>query len=242
MAQYINGEFYRLIHKKSLYIYFGAVAVIYFIVAYIRSGGFTPDSVISDAISFFNLLPALAGGVVFAAVYTDDLNSKNLISLVGFGLSKAKIAVSKLILMILICAAVFGLAPAFHCGVYGLFGFAAAAGDWAVVYAIALKFYLMAVAFAALSGVAVYGAQRATFAVVLFILLAFNIISGLLAAVLNSFAPGLIKFFISGISDRIIAGAAGGGFMIAPVIEYIIYVAAATALSIFIFYKKEMEF
>jgi len=247
MLKYLRGELYRLLHKKSLYIYFGALALGYFLVAFIRSGGFGEQSVLGDAANLFTFLPALAGGFLFAAVYTDDLNAKSLATLVGFGMGKTKIVLAKLCLMTLLSAAAFGLVPLFHCGVYSMLGCAPGAGDWAMLYALALKFLLSTLAFAVLSGVMVYGTQRVTFAVVLYILLAFNVVSGLAAAVLNldfvtSFAPNLSSHLMSGISDRIFIALTGGSSMIRPAVEYVIYVVIAAALSIVVFHKKEMEF
>jgi len=242
MLRYIRGEIYRIIHKKSMYIFFAAVAVGYFLITYIRSGGFTAESIVDEAISLFNFLPVLAGGFLFAAIYTDDLNSKNLISLVGFGLSKTKIVIAKLILIALFSAVVFGFIPVFHCAVFRLLGWTATAGIWTTVYAVSLKFFLMTVAFSVLSGIVVYGLQRTTFAIVTYILLAFNIVSGLIATGLRTFAPSLTEHLMSGISDRIMAGVVGGGPLTLPVIEYVVYVVIAAAISVAVFYKKEMEF
>jgi len=247
MLKYMRGELYRLLHKKSLYIYFGALALGYFLVAFIRSGGFGEGSIAGDAANFFMYLPVLAGGYLFAALYTDDLGAKSLAVLVGFGIGKTKIVLAKLCLMALLGAAAFGLAPLFHCGVYAALGCAPGPGDWAMVYALALKFLLSTLAFAVLSGVIVYGTQRVTFAGVLYILLAFNVVSGLASAALNldfvsSLAPNLSSHLMSGISDRIFIALTGGGSMIRPAVEYIIYVAIAAALSIIAFRKKEMEF
>jgi len=242
MIKYLGGEIYRLIHKRSIYLYFAALILGHVLIAYIRSGGFYEGSVVNDAISLFNFMPPLAGGFLFAAVYTDDLNSKNLISLVGFGLSKTKIVISKFILMAVLCAIAFALAPLLHCSVYALLGWPAGANEWAIIYAASLKFLLMTVAFAVLSGIAVYGLQRATFAIVLYILLAFGVVSGLLSAAVKPFAPGIANYLMPGISDRIMAGVIGGGPLFLPVIEYVVYVAAAAALSALAFNKKEMEF
>ena len=242
MLKYINGEIYRLLHKRSMYIYFPAMAVGYVLLAYIRSGGFTESSIVNDAINLFNFLPILAGGFLFSAVYTDDLNSKNLISLVGFGLSKTKIVFSKLFLMTLFGTVVFGLTPVLHCGFYGFLGWPADAGTWATVYLIALKFLLTTIAFSALAGIVVYGLLRTTFSIVLYILLAFGVISGLLTTALNTFAPGLIVFLMPNISNGITVGLMGGGPVALPVFQYVVYVAAAAVLSVAAFYKKEMEF
>ena len=225
-----------------MYIFFAALAAGYLLITYIRSGGFNNESITGDAISIFNFLPVLAGGFLFAAIYTDDLNSKNLISLVGFGLSKVKIIISKFILITLFSAVIFGLVPLLHCGVYHLLGWAASADTWMVVYAASVKYFLTTVAFSVLSGVVVYGLQRTTFAIVTYILLAFNIVSGLIATGLKTFAPGLTKILMSSISDKVMFNIISGGSLTVPVIECAVYVFIAAALSALAFYKKEMEF
>jgi len=242
MLKLLRGELYRLLHKKSAYIYFAALAVAYALVIYVRSGGFTAQSVVDDAVSFFYLLPALVGGFLFAAIYVDDLNSKNLISLVGFGTSKTRIVIAKFILMALLSAVAFALAPLLHSAIYMLLGWAPSAQGWLMIYAVSLKYFLMTVAFAVLSGIVVYGLQRTTFAVVLYLLLAFNVVSSLLSLALKSFAPGLASYLMAGISDRAMTAVASGGSVVAPVLEYAIYVVIAGALSVLAFHKKEMEF
>ena len=242
MLKYICGELYRLLHKKSMHIFFAALVICYLLITYIRSGGFNQQSIVDDAINFFNFLPVLAGGFLFATIYTDDLNSKNLISLVGFGLGKVKIVISKFILITLLGAVVFGLAPLLHCGVYNLLGWTATAETWTAVYAISVKYFMMTTAFSVLSGVVVYGLQRTTFAIVTYILLAFSIVSGLITAGLKTFAPGLANYLMSGISDKVMFNIISGGSLTAPIIEWAVYVVIAMALSALAFYKKEMEF
>jgi len=242
MFKLLQGELYRLLHKKSMYIYFGILAIAYAVLIYVRSGGFTSQSVVEDAVNYFYLLPALAGGFLFAAVYTDDLNSKNLSVLVGYGIDKTKVVITKFILMALVSVLVFMLAVIFHSVMYALLGWAPSAHDGLMLWAIALKYYLTTVAFAVLSGIVVYGLQRTTFAMVLYILLAFNVISGLFSMVLKSFAPTLTAYLMSGISDRIMLAVTSGGSVSMPIIEYALYVVIAGALSVLAFHKKEMEF
>ena len=242
MVRLIYGEMYRLLRKKSMYIYFCALAAAYVFLIFIRSGGFTAESVTNDAVTFFWLLPAFIGGYLFAAVYTDDLNSKNLIALVGFGVRKTEIVTAKFIIMTILSIVFFGIAPLFHCAVYAALGWPIIAGTLGTVYAAAVKFLLMTVVFSVLSGIAVYGLQRATFAIVLYILLAFGVAGSLLTMALRTFAPNLVKYLISGITDRIFSGMTGGGSLIGPITEYIIYVVTAAAVSILAFHKKEMEF
>jgi hypothetical protein len=247
MLKLINGEIYRLIHKKSIYVYFLSLGVGYSIIAFIRSGGFNGQSIVNDAMNFFGFLPALAGGFLFAAIYTDDLNAKNLTTLVGFGVGKTKIVLAKTILMAMLGAVVFALAPLVLFANHALYGWAATASTISTVYAIALRYFLVALGYSALSGIAVYGIQRATFAMVLYILLSFNIIGSLITVFLSnmvgeSAAQAITARFLSGISNRILAGIIGGGTPIVPFIEFFAYVAIAMAASVMAFNKKEMEF
>jgi len=242
MINLIGGEIYRLLHKKSMYIYFASLAAAYILLAFIRSGGFRPESVLTDAVSAFGLLPAIAGGFLFSAIYTDDLNSKNLISLVGFGISKVKIVVAKFALMALFGTVIFGIAPLFHCAAYALFGQIATMDAVMTISAISLKYLLVTVAFSALAGIVVYGFQRTTFAIVMYLLLAFNIISSLLTIGLNMIDPMLRNHLISGITDRIMTGIMSGSSSALSIMEYIIYVLIAATLTAAVFYKKEMEF
>jgi hypothetical protein len=247
MINLINGEIYRLIHKRSMYVYFLSLAAGYSIVAFIRSGGFNEQAIVNDALNFFGFLPALAGGFLFAAIYTDDLNAKNLITLVGFGVGKIKIVLAKTILMAMLGAVAFALAPLLLFATHALFGWAASASTMSTIYAISLQYFLVAIGYSALSGIAVYGIQRATFAMVLYILLSFNIIGNLITVFLSNMVGGaaarvLAARLMSGIAGRIFAGIIGGSPPVVPFIEFFVYVAIALAGSVMAFDKKEMEF
>jgi len=242
MFSLIRSEIYRLLRKKSLYIYFGVLAVGYFVLVLIRSSGLRESSIVSDALILFALLPALAGGFLFAAIYTDDLNSKNLISLVGFGVPKATIIIAKFLLMTLFGIIIFGLVPLYHCAVYAAFGQKATSDMVAMIFAASLERLLAVLAFGVLSGVVVYGLQRATFAIVSYLLLAFGVIGSLLSLALDSFAPDLVEHLISGITNRIFVGMISGGSIIMPIIEYIISVLVAVALSLIAFQVSRGRF
>jgi hypothetical protein len=247
MCKLINGEIYRLLHKKSMYIYFGSLAVGYFIIAFIRSGGFDENSIVNDAFNFFLFLPPIAGGYLFAAIYTDDLSARNLITLVGFGMGKAKITVAKLIIAALFGTVIFAAAPLVLYAVHAALGWPATAGAMTTIFMVSCKYLLTTLAYCALAGIAVYGLQRATFAMVLYILLSFNVVGGLLTVLFTNmagqaFAPILTDRLMSGITDRIMAGMMGAIPLTLPVVEYTVYVAIAASLSVIAFRKKEMEF
>ena len=242
MRKLIFGEIYRLLHKKSMYAYFGAVAAGYILFAFVRSGGFNEESIPSDAVELFTFLPAVAGGFLFSAIYTDDLNAKNLITLVGYGLDKIKIVFAKFILALLFVTVCFWLVPLFHCAVYTVLGCAATLSLMAMVYVFSFKFMLMTLAYIVFSSIVAFGLQRATFAMVTYILFAFNIINVMLTSAAKALKLNLGGHLLSGVTDRIIAGMITGGSLIFPLMEYAAYIIIALAFSALAFHKKEMEF
>ena len=242
MLRLLRAETYRLVRKKSLYLAFGGLVVAYVALAVVRSGGFTDASAATDAQTFFWLLPGVAGGLLFAAIYADDLTSKSLITLVGHGTSKAVIVATKLVLMVVSSLIVFGLAPLVHLGVYAALGWPASAATWHVVVAIAVRYWLLALGFAVLSGIVAYALQKVTFAVVAYLLLAFSVVTGLLTMALKTFAPGLVDYLLSGVTVRVFAGLTTGAPLVAPAVTYVVYLIAAAVVSVVAFTRREMEF
>jgi hypothetical protein len=117
----------------------------------------------------------------------------------------------------------------------------------ATLYAISTKYLLATIGYSALTGIVVYGLQRATFAMVTYILLAFNIVGGLVTVFLANIlgadlASTITDRLVSGLTDRIFVGLIGGGTLAVPSIEYLAYLTIAGAASVIVFGKKEMEF
>ena len=242
MAKLIRGEIYRLLHKKSMYIYFGALILGYCLLVFMRSGGFDSESVMMDAPSFFQFFPALIGGFLFAAVYTDDLNSKNLITLVGYGLGKSTIALAKFIIGVLSATVIFGLITAIHCGIYTLLGHAPTAQQAEMVFITSLTQLMMTVAFFAFSSIVAFGLQRTTFAFVVYILFGFSVVTMLVKTVFSLAHIEISQYLVSGITNTLMARMVNGASVVAPVLEYAAYIIVAIALSVLAFRKKEMEF
>ena len=167
MIKYLGGEIYRMLHKKSFYLYFGALALGYLMLALIRIGGEGgAEQMLSDAETVFLLLPPVMGGFLFAAIYTDDLNAKNLGTLIGFGMSKAVIVFTKVCLMALFGALLLGLVPLYMAGIHTIMGTSVPAAILGMVYAVGLKALLQIVAYGSVAAIVVYGLQRPTFGVV----------------------------------------------------------------------------
>jgi ABC-type transport system involved in multi-copper enzyme maturation permease subunit len=245
MLNYLRGELCRLLCKKSMYLYFGAIALAYALLVFIRLDA--GEQALRDAETLFGLLPALVGGYLFAGIYTDDLHAKNLSVLIGFGLPRAAILLAKLALMALLAGVVMGLAPLFLYGVYGALGAPASAGALGPIYAWAFKAFMETLAFGSLAAVAVYGLQRAVFGMVTYVLLALGVVSQLVGLLLNwdlirGLLPGLSDHLMAGISLRTLLGLLSGASVAQPLAEYGVYLAATAALSLLAFHQKELEF
>ena len=140
------------------------------------------------------------------------------------------------------CAVVFAVAPLVHAGFYALLGFPASAASLGMVYVVSLKFFLMTVAYAALSGIVVYGIQQTTVAIVTYVVLAFGIVGTLLSVALGSFFPAIKTILVSGVTDGVLMGVTTGAPMTGAIIGYVMYLAVAVGFAVLAFAKKEMEF
>jgi ABC-type transport system involved in multi-copper enzyme maturation permease subunit len=249
MFNLIRSEIYRVLHKRSFYIYFGTLAALYALFLIIRLGGMDDsDSVGEDAMHLFGFLPALAGGYLFATLFNDDLSSKTLSTLIGFGISKTKIVLSKLVLMAGFGAVIFGLVPLFMYIVYAVFGHVTTGESLAIAYANALSYLMAMLAFSAIAAIVVYGLQRTTFAIVIYILLALGQIDQLIVLAfsmqfLANLVPNIQDYLITGVTatvkSKLLFGVGNVGSALAL---YGCYVVAATGLAIAAFRKKELEF
>jgi ABC-type transport system involved in multi-copper enzyme maturation permease subunit len=249
MSRYVRAELYRLAHKKSLLIYLVALVAAYMALVFIRSSRLDDDTFMSDISNLEQWLPLFIGGILFAALFTDELGCGSLGAMVGYGLSKARLVVSKLALIAGCSAVLLALVPPIFAAVLALFGAAPVQGDVSAAYALMLKAWMVIVAFSTVAAIVAYGSQRATFAIVAYLFLSAGIVSGLLGAALSSetvsaIVPGADQLLASrtslNVSSALIAGAPGEALV--PAVEWIVYVIVATFIATLVFNKREMEF
>jgi ABC-type transport system involved in multi-copper enzyme maturation permease subunit len=247
MFNYLRAETYRLLHKKSLFIFLAIITIGYLLIIFSRSGNLSEALILKD-VDLFTLLPPLVGGVLFAAIYTDDLNSKNLSTLVGFGLAKIKVVATKFILATAVSALLFGLVPLVMYLAYTVLGCPVSGQTMVRIYLAILRYFLLTVSFMALSGVVVYGLQRSTVAIVTYVVLSLGMIAQLLKMLFNThFVTGILpnanQHLPSNIVDQLHANlATGSGPIIWLGTELVIYVIIAIIISTILFNRKEMEF
>jgi len=243
MIHLFRGEVYRILHKRSMYRYLAVVFLGVLAITFMRSSGLNADSVVDDAGTLFQLMPALLGGYFFTSIFSDDLTSKNLITLVGYGTSRTKIIITKLLLMLVFTFLSFAVLTGLHLAAYALLGFAATGPAIGYVLAFALQNLLLTIGFTAVAAIVVYGTQRPTFAAVAYFMLAFNVVTMLIRAVSGLLDVDLSSRLISGTAGDIMMGLlVPGGVSAAPWIEFAAYLALAIGAAIFVFKRREMEF
>jgi len=244
MSKLFRGEIYRIFHKLSFYIYFGALFAFYLALTFVRSGGIEENSIVVDLSDVIGAFPVLAGGYLFVSFYADDLSSKSLTTLVGFGIDKAKIILVKFILTAAFCTLLSGLFMIAHCAVYSAFGFPPTPDSANMIFAIALHAVMSTLMYTVIASIAVYALQRVTFAVVTYFLLSLNIIGGLLKIIFQQLnLMSLIEHIPSDTASNVMAVIVRReGNIAPPLIEYLAFVAVFLILSVIAFNTKEMEF
>jgi ABC-type transport system involved in multi-copper enzyme maturation permease subunit len=247
MLNYLRGEFYRLLCKKSLYLYFAVLAFGYVGLAFIRSSTITATSFVEQTASLLDYLPVLLGGYLFASIYTDDLSAKTLSTLVGFGMSRTKIVLTKTVLAALCALALYALVPLLAAATYAVFGWPPDGQALGLLCIHVLRPFLVTLIFCAIAGIAAWGLQRSTFAMVLYLFCAAGLIGGLLSTILNldfvtTVLPNASQHLPSGTALRLVVGLLKGSFLPGPLVEYLGYLVAVLVLSVVVFSKKEMEY
>jgi len=252
MRKYIGGEIYRVLHKRGLYIllfiYFALSAVM---IAVANAMLDDVESLLSGVEALFSLMPFVIGGYLFSSFYCDDLSAKNLPTLIGFGIRRRTIVLSKLLLTLLFAGVFCVLFPLFVTAVLLLLGVAEPAllFEFAAqgFSALSVKALMEILGYVSVAAIVVYGLQRPTISVVAFLLIAMGVVGQLIGTVLNlnavtRVAPGLSNHQLSMITIRVLTGMMEGGPVAAPLLEFVVYIAVATTLTILAFRAKELEF
>jgi ABC-2 type transport system permease protein len=247
MLNYIKAEFYRIFHKKNLYIYFIALLAVYGLTIFIRLSTFDHSSIADEALTVFNFFPVFIGGYIFTSVYNDDLNAGTLASVIGFGRSKFFIILSKLGITIILTTGFYFCALIALESLFYLTGAAMGIDTIVLFLKMVLNPLLLTIGYVSIAGIFVYGIQKATFSIVAYVLLSLGIISTILEKLLKhdaiqSIFGDLSKYMLTNIVSRFssyIMGVDSNGWTI---LQYCIYLLIVLAISTVVFHKKELEF
>jgi ABC-type transport system involved in multi-copper enzyme maturation permease subunit len=241
MFNYIKVDLYRIFAKRSMYIFFGVLTIIYILI-FFAQGKIGAERIFSEISMNILLVSLLGGGYLFHTIYNDDLSAKTLPALIGFGMKRTTIIISKIIIYIIMTILMYLGAFIIFYLTFVVLGFEMTHEMLNGLFMLLFINLLQLLAFGSITSVVVYGTQRSTMSIVVFVLLVTSFISGMFNMILGS---GLVRkvfgdlreYMIEPIVTRLVANV-----NLETILPYLIYVLIFIALSIFAFRKKELEF
>ncbi len=247
MLNYMSAELNRVKSNKGVLLYFLICFIAYSLLVFIRLSSLTSDSIASEAVSVFQFLfPLFVGTMLFSVVYNNDLTAKTLPQVVGFGLSRKTIVLAKSMVMVIVTLITYLLGFILFHALFFLIGLNTM--DIVVkTFSILVNPFLIVIGYSLLASTVVYGTQRATMAIVTFIVFITSIVPQLIGAFLGTslvqnivgdLTPYLLSSVINNISQNLIAGQ----FDFMPWITLAVYLTLFTVTAIIVFNKKELEF
>ncbi len=252
MRNCILTDLRRVFRKKSFIICMSIILllmIIGLIVIFVhpfKDGVDSTYSIMMSLAMFFN--PFLIGIPVFSAIYTDDFKSKSMQTALGFGISRNKMIMSRFLealFMVVECIIFLSVMLL----IFGLAGGVSMSEIGETVLEIWIDSF-QTIGFLALALIIVYGTQKPTMGLVLFILLSAGVFATLIEAL--SLIPALKKHDIdpekylpTGVIVKISDLADKGDYLkaVGPAFLFLIfYVALPVWISMRLFRKKELEF
>lgn len=242
MSNYLRGELYRILKKKSLYILLLVSAVGFFALNYmILPANATSDIYLQPTGMLLNFLPMIFGIYIYITVFNDDFNNNVINSSVGFGIKRYKLVIYKLILtflltliIILVLTGVFFLVAMFFKITFEL-------EDIKTLLLLTLKTMVSIIGYASISSILLFSTKKALYGIIAYILLSTGAVNMLANMILSS------KHVIDLIGDRsnlLFTSLTDGIFTLdyMSLIGIGIYFVVSVVVSIIMFRKVELEF
>ena len=249
MINYIRADIRRVLHKRSFLGALGTFAVLFAGVVFVYfNPAFTAEMYAAKITSFLSFFPLAVGLFVFMAVYADDFKCRSMQVAIGYGISRRRIVLGKLVesmLLLLCAAAVMGV---FVIATPIVLGLASNARQMELLAFTVLAEMLRALGYAALSAVAVFFSQNAVNGIIVYVLLASKTVYIALTIILGQ------EFLVNAVGDwtkhlytaqLYAAGtllAEGESFGPVLILAVLGYVAIPTVISAASFSRKELEF
>ncbi len=250
MLNYVSGELYRVFHKKSLYIYYGILFVLFAAMLFLLSNYNTwslKGLVDIAAVVVANMLIFFVGVQAFLSIYVDDLSGSTLSNIVSSGTSRFVLILSKLVISFIYTAVVM-----VACGLYFLLiglivnrGFSADFLETVKpLLNLGLLSYLYIVSFMSVSSIVVYAIQKAALATTTFIILASGLISSIflmlasLSPILDFMQKHLLSTQIQTAFSQMMTQATWNWSALGWVGGYLVL---SCAIALVIFQKKEIS-
>lgn len=186
MLNYIYSELYRIFNKKSVYIYYGILFVLFTVMLLFIGGLSDLDGnglmqfviiILQSVVVFF------IGIQAFLTVYSDDLSAKTLPNIIASNVSRTTLVFSKLIISIIYLAVVYVVCGIFITGIYIMVdgGFAHLYSGLQPLFPYAIVSLLNTLGMMSIASVFVYLLQKSALSTTLFVVL----ISGMIPSIIG---------------------------------------------------------
>lgn len=249
MFNYILADMRRIAKKKSFIFTLVAFAALFLLMMFIfYNATFAESAYITKTSSFLSFSPLVIGLAVFLSIYYDDFKSKAMQIAIGYGISRSKVIVVKMIetilatvLAMLVLSVLILLLPIFM-------GLSLTGAQYLEIAMTMLVEMLRVVGYTSMATMFVYGTQNAMTGTILYVLLASKTIMIILATLLGQeFVINMIGDLTQYLYTGLLYTAkwqflTGAGVGVVSIVAILIYIMLPTAVAMLVFKKKELEF
>ena len=249
MTNYIKADVSRILRKNSFFTAVGLFLLLYIIMVFIYfNPSFTAEMYVAKLTSYLSYYPLIVGLLVFICVYVDDFKCKSMQTAIGYGFSRTRIIVAKLLessLLLLgvgiIMALVVNIVPI-------LIGLDIDSIQHLNLTLTMMVEVLRTIGYIAISAIAVFASQNATNGIIFYVLFSTKSVYIVLSMILGqdiivNTIGDLTKYLYTQqlytIKTAIIYQETS---VVAFIVSIMVYVIVPTIISNIIFKKKELEF
>lgn len=249
MLSFILADFYRILKKKSLYIFLSINAVLFAIIMFITNNqNLGLDEYLMGMHIITSLIPVIVGTFVFSIVYIDDLNAKSVQGAIGYGKSRTEIVIVKYLDAIILMAVFSLIMVGVLSGTPYLLGLKMTSEAFQLISKLVVHQLLVVAVYFAIASIVVYYIQKAAGSITAFILLITSTINALLGLLFTQkFVVDLIgnitQYFPKAKLDAFGLWVNTNEGDLTNILLWILgYIVVSLTISIVVFKRKELEF
>jgi ABC-type transport system involved in multi-copper enzyme maturation permease subunit len=207
-----------------------------------RADYFTEADIPTQANIFFEMLTIFGGTFLFATIYNDELSAKNLSTLIGFGNRRSMIVLAKAVLTVAMNILMYGLALLVFYLLFVAIGMPPTGDMMNDIFPMVEQTFFRTLIYGMVTSVVVFGTQKATFSVVVYVLLATGFVGSMLGMLFSAgfvvnVVGDLTVFLATPVVNKLVYVTSA-----MAILSYLIYLAVFCVLSIVAFNKKDLEF
>jgi hypothetical protein len=234
----MKADLYRIMCKKTMYVWFAITLALMLFGLYLSKDGLTRgtiDFVANASLTFFWFI---GGTYLLSIVYCDDLKAKTLPSVVGYGNNRASVVMIKLMINVILTMSLLMLAVIAFYLMVTILGVRLDSSDIGAIAKVMMSVAFTGIGFSSVAIVVGYGLQQSTIAIVMFVLLNSNLFVLFIQFMLDrlnltDLADYLLRPIVTNLLDNT---------HIVTILPYVAYVTVFTLLTVLIFNHRDLEF